>query len=155
MLAAKFQSLTTYDLNGKSVTLPDDFEHDFNLLFVAYDRWHQQEVDSWIPFAAELEAEFKKFHFYELPIVGQMNVIGRARLDFFMRQGIPNPETRGRTLTYYVDRAQFRQMLGIETAEHIATVLVDRSGTVLWKAYGPFVEAQAIELKNKLKQFAV
>ena len=154
MLAEKFQSLTTYDLNGKSVTLPDDFEHDFNLLFVAYDRWHQREVDSWVPFAAELEAEFDQFHFYELPVVGQMNLIGRTRLDFIMRQGIPNPETRGRTLTYYVDRAKFRQMLGIETADHIAVILVDRSGSVLWKTYGPFAEEQAIDLKNKLQELS-
>ncbi len=154
MIAQKFQSLTTYDLNGKSVTLPDDFKHDFNLLFVAYDQWHQREVDGWVPFAAELESEFENLRFYELPVVGNMNMFGRKQLDFWMRQGIPDQETRGRTLTYYVDRSDFRDMLGIEVADHIAVVLVDQAGTVLWKTYGVFAPEKSVELKGLLDQLA-
>lgn len=145
----QFPTLTTNDLNGKSVTFPDDFAHGHNLLFVAYDQWQQREVDSWLPFAAQLETDLD-LRYYELPVVGRMNAFGRMQLDFWMRRGIPDVDIRSRTLTYYVDRAQFRQALGIETDAHIAIVLVNRQGRVLWKTYGAYSAESAASLKDFL-----
>ncbi|MFK7800139.1 MAG: hypothetical protein AB8G95_00775 [Anaerolineae bacterium] len=142
----QFPILTTKDLNGKNITLPDDFQHDLNLLFIGYLEWQQSEIDTWFPFATQLETEHKNLYFYELPVVGKMNKFGQIQLNYWMRQGIPNPETRGRTLTYYIDRAAFRQSLELKTEDHIGILLVDRAGHVLWKGYNGYSETNAQSL---------
>ena len=148
----KFPALKTKDLNGEQRILPDSFKGEINLLIVAYQQYHQAEVNTWVPLADQLEAQFPDFHYYELPVVGRMGPFGRMQLDFWMRQGIPSPTTRERTLTLYIDRAGFRQSLHIETEETIALLLLDRSDHVIWQGYGPYDESTVAELRRAVAQ---
>ena len=137
-------SLTTRDLNGDVKTLPDGR---LNVLIVAYQRPQQREVDSWIPSLEALELEVPGLRYYELPVVGAMNPIGRRSLDFWMRQGIPDREARARTLTFDVDRHRFKAPLGIAGESQIAVILIDGGGTVLWRGIGAHTTAAASALR--------
>lgn len=148
----RFPNTTTRDLNGDLRTLPADFTGELNLILLAYQQWHQREVDSWVPLAEKLEKEYPDFRYYELPLVGNMNFIGRLSLDYWMRQGIPDKRTRARTLTLYQDRADFRQKLNIETEETIALVLLNGSGDVLWQALGPYADQTARSLSSVIER---
>ena len=110
-------TLTTRDLNGDVKTLPDG---NLNVLIVAYERPQQRQVDSWISTLAALELEVPGLRYYELPVVGAMSPARKQHLDFAMRQGIPDRDARARTLTFYVDRHQFRAPLGIDGESQIA-----------------------------------
>ena len=131
---ARLPKVTTKDLNGVSRTLPNGR---LNILLIAYQRWQQLEVDTWIPALNALERVHEGVDYFELPVVGEMNTLGRRSLDFFMRQGIPDRQVRSRTLTFYVDTMGFREPLRIPDEEHVAVVLVDVDGLVLWRASGP------------------
>lgn len=146
----QFPKLTTRDLNGAKRDLPDDFGGEINLLLVAYLRHHQEDVDTWVPRLRELEADIPGLRYYELPVVGPMNRLGRLSLDLGMRAGIPDPDVRERTLTLYVDRAEFRRSLGIPTEDTIALVLLDRDHRVAWQDLGPFRDDTASELDRAL-----
>jgi hypothetical protein len=128
-------SVSTYDLNGVRRTLPNGR---LNVLLIAYRRWQQLEVDTWLPALDELERRHGGLGYYELPVVGEMNGLGRRALDHVMRRGIGDREVRSRTLTFYRDSAGFREPLGIPDEDHIAVVLVDGDGLVLWRASGPY-----------------
>lgn len=130
---ARLPRLSTRDLNGVRRTLPNGR---LAILLIAYERWQQLEVDSWIPALTALERHHKDVSYFELPVVGEMNAVGRRSLDFFMRRGIPDRHVRARTLTFYVDTAGFREPLGIPDEDHVAVVLVDADGLVLWRGYG-------------------
>ena len=130
---ARLPQLTTRDLNGLRRTLPDGR---LSVLLIAYQRWQQLEVDTWIAALDALERAYDDVSYYELPVVGEMNLVAQRSLDFYMRRGIPSREVRARTLTSYVDTVGFREPLGIPDEDHIAVVLVDVDGLVLWRGSG-------------------
>ena len=131
---ARLPEMSTRDLNGVRRTLPNGR---LAVLLVAYQRWPQFEVDSWVSSLRALERTYDEVGYYELPVVGRMDPLARRSLDFFMRRGIPDRETRARTLTFYVDASGFREPLGIPDEDHVAVLLVDVDGLVLWRATGP------------------
>lgn len=132
--------VATNDLNGVRRTLPNGR---LNILLIAYQQWQQLEVDSWVPVLQSLERRHNKLSYYELPVVGEMDAFRRRSLDCFMRRGIPDRQVRSRTLTFYTDAAGFREPLGIPDEEHIAIVLVDGDGLVLWRGSGPHTPGAA------------
>lgn len=146
----RFPTITTDDLNRQQRVLPRDFAGDVNLLLVAYLQQHQREVNTWVPSLLELERRIDGFRYYELPVVGKMNLVGRKSLDYFMRAGIPDPDVRERTLTLYVDRAEFRRALDIPTEDTIGLVLLDAHHEVVWQGLGPWQQATAVALEAAL-----
>jgi hypothetical protein len=65
-----------------------------------------------------------------------------------MRAGIPDPATRARTITLYLDKAGFRESLDIENEANIWLYLFDRSGQVLWRVEGGFTEEKGATLRD-------
>ena len=131
---ARLPQLSTRDLNGVRRTLPNGR---LNVLLIAYQRWQQLEADTWVPVLDELERGHDSVSYFELPVVGKMSAARQRSLDHFMRSGIPRREMRARTLTFHVDAIDFREPLGLPDEDHIAVVLVDIDGFVLWRGFGP------------------
>lgn len=144
----RLPQVTTRDLNGVRRQLPNGH---LTVLVIAYQRWQQLEVDTWVPALHRIEHAFDDVSYFELPVVGEMNAIGRRSLDFWMRRGIPDRHARSRTLTFYVDTTGFREPLGIPDEEHIAVVLVDVDGLVLWRGSGPHTPSAERSLRHAIK----
>lgn len=149
----RFPTLISQDLNGRKVNLPEDFDGKINLLFIAYQQWQQREVDSWVPFAQELEVTFAELSYCELPVVGNMGFWGRTQLDFWMRNGITDFTTRSKTITLYIDRDYVKRPLGISNEDHIAIILLDSSHQVIWQEYSMFDIQKAKSLKQAILQY--
>ena len=129
-----FPTVKGTNLLRKKMTLPKDFEGNFNLLFIPFEQWQQSEVDSWMPLAAELEAQYPALVYYELPTIQIRNPLFKMFINEGMRAGIPNPKTRERTITLYLDKAGFRASLDMADEEHIYVILVDHQGAELFRA---------------------
>jgi len=134
----KFPTVTGSNLLRQKLTLPDDFLGELRLLFVAFEQWHQMEVDSWIPFAKELEQQTDGLFYYELPTIKKMTIFSKTFINEGMRAGIPNPTSRERTITLYLDKAAFRRNLDMPDEDHIYILLIDHDGEVLFRARGPY-----------------
>jgi hypothetical protein len=91
------------------------------------------------------------FDFYELPTIRKMNFIVRRVIDGGMRGGIPSRDTRGRTITLYIDKAPFKEALGIPTEDTLYLFLVDREGTILWRESGELSDEKAASLESALE----
>jgi len=135
----QFPVVTSANLSRRKLTLPADFEGDLNVVIIAFQRWHQRVVDTWIPLAEQLEQAYEGVRYYELPVIQRINVLGRTFINEGMRAGIPDPKARARTITLYVDKAAFRQALELPHEEDIYVLLVDRQGNVLWRTEGEFM----------------
>jgi parvulin-like peptidyl-prolyl isomerase len=48
--AQVFPNIKSADLNGRSLSLPDDFPAPLSLVFVAFEMRQQADLDSWRPF---------------------------------------------------------------------------------------------------------
>ncbi|MFW9908554.1 MAG: hypothetical protein ACFFEF_08255 [Candidatus Thorarchaeota archaeon] len=132
----KFPRVTGSNLLGEKVTIPDELPAKFNILIVAFQQWQQRLVNSWVPFLETLVSEESNVDYYELPTIRGMNRIYQRIIDGGMRAGIPNPETRRRTVTLYIDKEPFRDALEIDSEDDIQILLVDDSGEVQWRETG-------------------
>jgi hypothetical protein len=139
-----FPTVNGSNLLRQKLTLPQDFQGRLNLVFIPFERWHQMEVDSWSALAEELEEKYEGLVYYELPTLQNGGSIYKIFLNEGMRAGIPNPKTRERTITLYLDKADFRAALDMTDEEHIYVLVVDRQGKEFFRARGPYSrEAEA------------
>jgi hypothetical protein len=135
---ARFPTVTGSNLQRQKLKLPQDFQGELNLVLIAFQQWQQTQVDTWIPFAQQLEGTHSGVRYYELPTIQRLNVLARTFVNEGMRAGIPDPVARERTITLYVDKDVFRQALQLAREDDIYVLLLDRQGKVLWRAEGAF-----------------
>lgn len=150
-----FPTVNGSNLQRAKLTLPQDFAGKVNLLFIAFQQWQQDEVNTWIPLAESLEAQFLGLFYYELPTIRALNAFSKFFINEGMRAGIPNPKSRERTITLYLEKDNFRTALNMQDEEHIFALLIDRQGNELWRARGSYSqssEATLLDTLTRLKQ---
>jgi hypothetical protein len=147
-----FPTVNGSNLLREKMTLPQDFQGRLNLVFISFEQWHQMEVDSWMVLAKALEEQFDSLVYYELPTIQIRNSIYKMFINEGMRAGIPNPRTRERTITLYLDKAEFRAALEMPDEEHIYILVVDRQGKEFFRARGPYSSEAEAALRQALSQ---
>lgn len=138
----------------RQVTLPDDLQGDLNILFIAFYQWHQALVDSWVPRARQIEQSIPGVQFYELPVIQKRNFLSQTIINEGMRAGIPNPTTREKTITLYLDKSVFRQALDIPHEDTIWVLVLDRRGNVLWRTEGVYSQQKGDALNQKIQEYS-
>ena len=147
-----FPTVTGTNLLRQKLTLPRDFKGKLNLVFIPFQRWHQMEVDSWGALAEELEEKYEGLFYYELPTLQNGGPFYKIFLNEGMRAGIPNPKTRERTITLYLEKTKFRAALDMQDEEHIYVLVVDRQGKEFFRARGPYNLEKESALRRALVQ---
>lgn len=144
----QFPTVQGANLLRQSITLPDDFAGELNIVLIPFQQWQQTVVDGWIPTAQQLETDFPGVIYYELPTIQKMNFLSRTFINEGMRAGIPNNKTRQRTITLYLDKQKFRQALDLPDEGTIYLLLLNRQGQVLWRAEGGYEPHKAASLRE-------
>jgi hypothetical protein len=147
-----FPTVMGSNLLREKLTLPRDFQGKLNVIFVAFYQWHQMEVNSWIPLAKELEEQTEGVYYYELPTIQSRNVFYQKFINEGMRAGIPNPTSRERTITLYLNKAAFRHDLEMPDEDHIYALIVDRLGNVLFSTRGSYTPEAGESLRQAIRQ---
>jgi len=148
----RFPTVKGSNLAGREYTLPADFEGELNIVALAFQMWHQDEVNTWMPLLEQMEHQVPGLRAYELPVLRSMNRVSQWMIDQGMRGGIPDLATRSRTITLYTDKERFRQALDLANENHITVLLVDRRGEVLWRTEGAYRPDTARELAAAVEQ---
>jgi hypothetical protein len=148
----QFPDVTGSNLNRDSKSFPADFEGDLNLLFIAFQRWQQTSINTWLPLANALEAQYKQLVYYEFPTIQSMNPLFQRFIDGGMRAGIPDPKARERTITLYLDKGPFRSALGITNEDYIYVLLVRQDGDVLWMMSGELTADKEESLRAAIEK---
>lgn len=89
-----FPQVSGKNLQRREVHLPQDFEGKCNIVFIAFLRWQQASIDSWMPFVSELERVDPNIRYYELPTIQRLNWFSRTFINEGMRAGIPDNKAR-------------------------------------------------------------
>lgn len=127
---SRFPTVTGETLTGRTLELPGEYGAPLDLVFVAFRRRQQREGDSWLGAGAAIEDEFDGVRYYELPVIARLYAPARRVIDGGMRAGVPDTDTRERTVTVYTDKRVVRRALDIDTESEVHAFLVDRDGTV-------------------------
>lgn len=137
-----FPTVSGQNLERQEFEFPRDFAGDLNILFVPFQQRHQLVVNTWVPFAQEVEAAYPGVVYYELPTINEMPGLSRMFINEGMRAGIPDQTARERTVTLYLDIDTFRRATGIPDRSSVHILLVDRAGEILWRTTGNYSPAK-------------
>jgi hypothetical protein len=148
----QFPRVSGSNLQRHKVEIPQDFEGEQNLVMIAFQQWQQSQVDTWLPFARQLEDSHPAMRYYELPTIRRLNPLARTFINEGMRAGIPDPVARERTITLYVDKDAFRKALQLSSEQEIQVMLVDRQGTVSWRESGVFTPEKGESLAAVIRE---
>jgi len=151
--SVQFPTVSGFNLNRQELEFPRDFGRDLNLLFVPFLQPQQFIVNTWMPFANELEAVFPELTYYELPTIDALPALSRTFINEGMRAGIPDAKARERTITLYIDTARFMRAIGIPTKNDVHILLVDRRGGILWRTTGGFDEGKGRALAKAIETY--
>ena len=147
----KLPVVTGSNLLRQRMQLPEDLGGSLNILFIPFQQWQQMEVNSWVPLVSELEQTHPDLRYYELPTIQRRNVISQTFINEGMRIGIPDPDTRERTITLYIDKKDFMQSLDMPDEAHIYILLTDQQGNILWRATGAYSSEKAKSLEMAIR----
>ncbi|MBU2866068.1 hypothetical protein [Pacificibacter marinus] len=148
--AQSFPSFVSEDLNGKTHSLPADFPGNPTIVFIAYKRGQQPDVDSWVN-ALNLDPDIGP-EFVELPVVGSLTRLISPVVDNGMRSGIVDTSLRARTITLYENASKVNTPLGFDGRDDIRVLLVRPTGEVIWKTSGPATSQGVDGLKTVYAQ---
>jgi hypothetical protein len=146
-----FPTVSGFNLDRQELQFPRDFAGELNLIFIAFLQEQQSVINTWIPYAQEVEYTFPGMVYYELPIIDELPVISRTFINEGMRAGIPDPKARQRTITLYIDLQKFMQATGIPDNSDVHILLVNRAGEILWRATGNFEQVKGDELVKTIE----
>jgi len=149
-----FPTIKGRTVNRDPRTIPQDFTGQFNVVILAFTREHQADVNNWLPFLGTLKNAHSTIEVYELPVLPELSPRRRQMLDDVMYMGIPEYDTRDRTITLYTDIQAFLQPMNITDQSIIHTLLVDQTGGVHWYAPGIYTEAKGISLRDVVQTVA-
>jgi hypothetical protein len=146
----QFPKVRGKNLNRKKFQFPDDLPARLTIVLVAFRQHQQMDIDTWLPFAEQMENTYPDVAYVELPVIYKMNPFGQFMLNEGMRAGIPNLKARERTITLYLDKDRFTRGLGIPSEEEIQILLVADGGEILWRETGSFTNEKGATLNQVL-----
>lgn len=138
------------DLIGEIRELPASFEGKLNIVTVAFERDHQDDVNPWIDLAIEIMSDYPAIRFYEVPLIYEINAPYRMFINNGMRSGIPDKAARERTITVFTDRNAFITPMKMKT-DTIYTLLLDEKGRILWRSADVLTDEKGAQLKAKIQ----
>jgi hypothetical protein len=147
-----FPRLTARDLEGRTVTIPDDLSGAVNLVVLAFQREQQYPIESWMPHFARLEEAHAGLEVWEVPALSRSYRIWRGAIDGGMRAGIPDPVIRRHTLTAYLRLRDLQQQLGLADLDDIHLYLLDETGSIRWQGRGGFSQSTLDALTAALQE---
>lgn len=147
-----FPKLKSKNLNGKEYLLPEELETEISILVLAYKRDQQKDVDAWLNAIKENELDIcPAVTSYEVPVLKQFNSFIRFNIDNGMRYGINDKAKREHVLSIYVDKESFNQALNLDSEESVHTLVIRKSGEILWQEKGTVNTDKISKLKNFMK----
>ena len=144
-----FPTVRGQDCKGRSLFLPDGFTGEFNVALIAFQRYQQEALETWLPYLETLSEQNQELRLYILPTIQQLDEYQAQFFDLglkFRQDSLLDQ----RRFTLYVDLNDFNRALDIPTVNRIYVLLLDRIGNVLWRADGVFTPEKARALDETL-----
>jgi hypothetical protein len=150
-VGSRLPSVSGHSLDGGKVRFPEDLEGKPAVLFVAYRRGTQPDIDRWMVF---LKATHPGVTFFEVPtITGVIWKTVSGWIDGGMRGGVPK-ENWPHVVTLYEDAHVLKGFLGDHGGLTTHAVLLDKAGTVAWFHASGYSDEGAASLDEALKGVA-
>lgn len=146
-----FPSMVGINLHGKKKAIPRSFNRKYNIVIVAFERDHQNDVNTWMESIENIVSANDDVGFYEIPLIYAMKPPSRFWLNNAMRAGITDEKSRTRTITVYANKERFKTVSKMET-DRIHILLLKKNGEIIFKSEGPFSDKKLKKLQNAVSK---
>jgi hypothetical protein len=120
---------TGESLEGKAVSMPQDFIGQETLLLFGYKQDSQFDIDRWL---IGLDMTQTKVAAYEIPTIqGMLPRMFSGFIDSGMRKGIPKQLWKG-VVTVYADGDKVQRFTGNQSPNNARVMLLDKQGTIVY-----------------------
>ena len=137
------------NLDGETITLPDDISSDYALLVVPFDREQQTQAANWLPVYQDIVAEHDNLSYYSVAILVVESPF-RPLVVGGMSVAIADPAVRQAVMIAFVEESDQQDALAAlnHAAESsLLALLVNRQGEVLWQHVGVYEPSAAEDLR--------
>jgi hypothetical protein len=63
-----FPEVSGKNLKRKKYRFPQDFPAPLNIVLMAFQRYQQLEINTWLPFVGQLDSEYEDLTYLEFPL---------------------------------------------------------------------------------------
>lgn len=146
----RFPIVTGDTLNGDTVTLPEFFAGEYNLVIVPFDREQQESVIDWLPLAEDLQAEFDGLAFYSVGALPDLPAGVRLLISGGMTLVLESDVRDVSILLYLEDQQLFADSLSASSLDETQLYILNQDGDVIWQASGSYNDDLADELRQQV-----
>lgn len=138
------------NLNGETITLPDDISSEYALLVVPFDREQQTQAVNWLPVYQEIVAENDNLSYYSVAIL-VVEAPFRPLVVGGLNVAIADPEVRQAVMIAFVEETDQQDALtALNHADEpsLLALMVNQQGEVLWQHAGVYEPSAAEDLRT-------
>ena len=148
----RFPTVRGDTLNRETVTLPDFFASDYNLVILAFNREQQENVIDWLPIVQDLQAEYDELQYYSLGALPDVPPGVRLLISGGMSLAVESNVRDKATLAYLDDQMAFADALGLSRLDEPRLFILNSGSEVIWNGSGVVGNSQ---IEALLEQVAI
>ena len=138
-------------LTGAKVDLPESLSGKAGVLVVGFSESSRAEVTAWGHRLAEDYRDSQSVVYYEMPVLAGVPKLLRGWVLKKVSEGVPD-RARSRCLPVLDHEPEWKRAAGFTHDEDAYVIVVDSTGTVLWRTEGQMTEARFAEVKDHLSR---
>lgn len=141
------------DINLREVIFPDQFESDYHLLVMPFDREQQVLAVTWLPLFQELVDENENLQFWSIAALPELNPGVRLLVLGGISAGITDATIRSQITALFLEEQDvFLEALSIENIEQIQVFIMDNDGVIYYRESGEYSEEKGQAFTEALQQ---
>lgn len=139
------------NLDGETLTLPDDFAGTYNLVVMPFDREQQVRAADWVPLFQDLAQRHDAVAYYNVAALPDLAPAIRFMVTTGLNAAVQDPAIRQATVILYLEQQEaFVDALAVTDTETIQVFISNAAGEVLWRGAGDYNAALGDELSAAL-----
>lgn len=139
------------NLDGVTVSYPEAFTGELNLVVMPFDRDQQVGAAQWVPLFQELAGNADNLDYASIAALPDLNPAIRALVVGGMSAAVARQEVRDRTVILFLeDQTTFLDALDVPDDEQMWVFILNGSGEVLYQQAGNFSDANAAAFREAL-----
>lgn len=139
------------NLNGQTLTFPQDFRADFNLVVMPFNRDQQTAAVGWLATFEEAARSDARVDYYSIAALTDLSPPVRLLVIQGLNLAVREPATRQRVVvTFLSNQAEVVAALGEGDTAAMRVLILARDGRVLWQTSGEHTPEREAALRTAL-----
>lgn len=148
---ARLLPISGDNLDGQTLTFPEDFSAPFNLVVMPFNRDQQTAAVGWLATFEQAARADERVAYYSIAALTDLAPFVRTLVVQGLNVAVRDPETRQRVVvTFLANQAAVVAALGAGDTAAMRVLIVAQDGRVLWQISGEHTAEREAELQAAL-----